>query len=313
MPLDVGRLRDSDLAATETSEAFRAAVMLWCASWHQVPAASLPDDDRVLSNLAGFGRVITEWRKVRDGALRGWIKCTDGRLYHPVVAEKANASHAEKSRYAHAKLCDRLRKAGIPQNGIPDFDAWISSGKAADFHWKSVLNRPENGGQNHGIPSENPLKGDGEGKREALNTKGATAPLPPAAPAATGSADHDLLGNDLGPHSIPPCPVKQLVELFAARVPELPKPRIELWAQSKGADAMRARWKWLLSANAVREDGSRYATTAAEGVEWFGRFFDSVDESDFLTGRNGAWKKCDLGWLMSRENFMKVVQGNYSN
>lgn len=89
MPLDVVRLRDSDLTAMETAEAFRAAVMLWCASWHQLPAASLPDDNRVLANLAGYGRVVKEFEKERDGALRGWVRCSDGRLYHPVVAEKA--------------------------------------------------------------------------------------------------------------------------------------------------------------------------------------------------------------------------------
>src|SRR5262249_27137589 len=65
MDLDVRRLRDSDLAALESPEACWAAVLLWCASWHQVPAASLPDDDRVLAQLAGYGRVIREWQKVR--------------------------------------------------------------------------------------------------------------------------------------------------------------------------------------------------------------------------------------------------------
>lgn len=89
MPLDVRRLRDSDLAALESPEACWAAVLLWSASWHQVPAASLPDDDKVLANLAGYGRVVKEWLKVRVGALRGWVKCSDFRLYHPVVAEKA--------------------------------------------------------------------------------------------------------------------------------------------------------------------------------------------------------------------------------
>lgn len=89
MPLDVVRLRDSDLAAVATAEEFRCAVLLWCASWHQTPAASLPDDDAILANLAGFGRAKKEWQRYREGALRGWIKCADGRFYHPVVAEKA--------------------------------------------------------------------------------------------------------------------------------------------------------------------------------------------------------------------------------
>ncbi|WP_236577873.1 YdaU family protein [Burkholderia glumae] len=63
MPLDVVRLRDSDIAALSSADEFRSAVMLWCASWHQVPAASLPDDDRVLAQLAGYGRVVTEWKR----------------------------------------------------------------------------------------------------------------------------------------------------------------------------------------------------------------------------------------------------------
>lgn len=72
---------------------------------------------------------------------------------------------------------------------------------------------------------------------------------------------------------------------------------------------MRTRWKWLLTA--TREDGERYATTAEEGIEWMSKFFDQVAASDFLTGRDGKWRGCDLTWLMNRENFAKVIQGNY--
>ena len=111
MPLDVARLRDSDMAAYESPEACWAAVLLWSAAWHQVPAASLPDDDRFLAKAAGYGRVVKEWMNVREGALHGWIKCADGRLYHPVVAEKANESWYKKVHYAWEKECDRIRKA----------------------------------------------------------------------------------------------------------------------------------------------------------------------------------------------------------
>ncbi|MBO9624151.1 MAG: DUF1376 domain-containing protein [Sphingomonas sp.] len=86
MPLDVVRLTDSDLFALATGDEFKAAVTLWCKSWLQVPAASLPDDDRILAHLSGSG---ARWRKLREIALRGFVKCADGRLYHPVIAEKA--------------------------------------------------------------------------------------------------------------------------------------------------------------------------------------------------------------------------------
>lgn len=149
-----------------------------------------------------------------------------------------------------------------------------------------------------------------EQKQDSL---GAIAPLSPASPTTL-----DLLppltldGTPDQPPALPPCPLKQLVAMYAARLPELPKPRYELWKDGEGAEAMRQRWKWLLSTEATRDDGSRYATTTAEGLEWFGRFFDSVAASDLLMGRKGAWR-ADLAWLMKRGNFTKVVQGNYVN
>jgi len=87
MPIDVIRLLDSDLFALATGDEFKAAFALWGKSWFQVPAGSLPVDDRVLAHLSGHRG--GPWSDVRDMALRGWTQCSDGRLYHPVVAEKA--------------------------------------------------------------------------------------------------------------------------------------------------------------------------------------------------------------------------------
>lgn len=110
MPLDVQRLRDSGLAIEATGDEFRAAILLWCASWNQIPAASLPDDDLVLASYAGFGRDVRGWRKVRAGALRGFVLCSDGRFYHPVVAEKAIDAWVERVEYREVKENERLRK-----------------------------------------------------------------------------------------------------------------------------------------------------------------------------------------------------------
>lgn len=99
MPLDVVRLRDSDIACTANGDAFRAAVLLWCASWHQVPAASLPADNTSLARYAGYGRDLKGWAKVSREALHGFILCSDGRLYHPVVAEKAVEAWTKRQAY----------------------------------------------------------------------------------------------------------------------------------------------------------------------------------------------------------------------
>lgn len=61
-----------------------------------------------------------------------------------------------------------------------------------------------------------------------------------------------------------------------------------------------------------KRKGERMATTEAEGVDWFGRFFDYVSHSDHLMGRNGKWAS-DLIWLVNKSNFEKVIQGSYEN
>lgn len=96
MPLDIIRLFGSRFHAVATDAEWRAGVTLWAKSFHQVPAASVPDDDVELCRLAELGRDIKTWRKVREVALHGWVKCSDGRLYHPVVSEKANEAWNRK-------------------------------------------------------------------------------------------------------------------------------------------------------------------------------------------------------------------------
>lgn len=96
MPLHCMKLRDSDFAASVSGDAFRAGVLLWAACWHQVPAASLPDNDRVLASLAGFGRFVDRWAEVRAEALHGFTKCDDGRLYHETVAAAALRAWIER-------------------------------------------------------------------------------------------------------------------------------------------------------------------------------------------------------------------------
>jgi hypothetical protein len=107
MPLDAQRLRDSDLALFSSGDEFKAAVLLWCASWHRVPAGSLPDDDRALCRFSGLDPKA--WKRAREGALRGWVKCSDGLLYHEVVAEKAREAWDGRQKYQQKREADRER------------------------------------------------------------------------------------------------------------------------------------------------------------------------------------------------------------
>jgi hypothetical protein len=181
MPLDVQRLRDSDLAALETPECCWSAVLLWCASWHQVPAASLPDDDRVLAQLAGFGRVVKEWQRVREGALRGWIKCTDGRLYHPVVSEKASVAWESKFQQRWKSECARIKKHNQRHGTkvkFPTLDEFLSPSYSDPVPRDiSPLSPGTTKCGPSNVPRETPSKGYGDGDREGDKTKDKEEPV----------------------------------------------------------------------------------------------------------------------------------------
>jgi hypothetical protein len=111
--------------------------------------------------------------------------------------------------------------------------------------------------------------------------------------------------------ALPPCPHLDLIALFGEHLPTLPQPKPELW-RGKKADAMKARWGWVLTTKSSKT-GELYAVDAAGALDFFARYFGYVAKSDFLTGRNGSWTGCSLGWLMNEENFAKVLEGHYEN
>lgn len=194
MPLDVARLRDSELASNETPEACWAAVLLWSASWHQVPAASIPDDDMWIAKQAGYqlrGKIDKAWGRVRAGALRGWVKCSDGRLYHPVVAEKAREAWQAKLEQRWRTECARIKKHNDRHEGAnvprPSFDEWMSAGCPTGqplFVPRDNQVCPK--GQSEHVPSETHSKrqgeGQGQGQGDSSSVADATGGSPPQAP-----------------------------------------------------------------------------------------------------------------------------------
>ncbi|MGQ5522947.1 replication protein [Chitinimonas sp. PSY-7] len=97
----------------------------------------------------------------------------------------------------------------------------------------------------------------------------------------------------------------RLVEAYHAACPTLP--RVKLLTDSR-KQALRHRW-----VQAGKELG-RYGIGDVEaGMAWWTRFFTAVGESDFLSGKSGAWGQCSFDWLLKQTNFVKVVEGNYRN
>ena len=104
--LNVERLMMSELVAISTGDEFKAALLLWCRAWKQLPAASLPNDDRILASFSLSG---SRWSKLRAVALHGFVLCADGRLYHPFLAAEAIRAFAAHKKYLGRRAADRKR------------------------------------------------------------------------------------------------------------------------------------------------------------------------------------------------------------
>lgn len=191
MLLDHRRLLTSEtwIEAAQTPRLGHALMSLWCESFQQVPAASLPSSDLTLLRLS-MCPTPAEWRKVKERALAGWLLCDDGRLYHPVVAEKALEAWLEK-------LASRLSSgAGNAKRWKIDFDpAPITEQMRVARTLLSALNpqsrslaRKRTAGVPHqsdedanGIPAGSQEKGsgrEGKGSEEKDNTHTAGTTLP---------------------------------------------------------------------------------------------------------------------------------------
>lgn len=157
MGLDVARLRNSELVVDLPPEICWAALLLWCAAWHEVPAGSVPNNDRWLADKCGYvsrGQIDVSWGQIRAGVLRGFVECSDGRLYHKVTCEIALDAWSSKLRQRWISECARVRKHN-QRHGTsvttPDFEHWISQGCPAGH---ALPVHEDTGGVSHGQSSD---------------------------------------------------------------------------------------------------------------------------------------------------------------
>lgn len=201
-PIFRARLFGSSFHARASDAEWRAGVTLWLKSWDQVPAGSLPDDDIDLCRLAELGRDLKTWKKIKSGALHGWRKCSDDRLYHNVVAEGVNEAWQSKLEQRWRSECGRIKKHNQRHGDtvpIPTLEKYLSSrhGQAVprdkpDLSPGTYDDCPEI------VPEETPSKGQRQGQYEDI--KGARDPNPPPRPvdviAAFDSILHEVFGAD---------------------------------------------------------------------------------------------------------------------
>jgi hypothetical protein len=190
MPLDVRRLLTSETWVLGRAEEKIAAINLWCEAWHQVPCGSLPDNERMLAHLSQAG---AGWKKVRSHAMRGWVLCSDGRWYHPVIVEKALESWAKKvAQRQRTQRATQARWKGKPDPTPPDGS---SSAHSEQSRQPIPTESVTESATDSVTDTVTFTKGEGrEGKRSSLSlAASAPAPdLPPAVRLAIEARQHGV-------------------------------------------------------------------------------------------------------------------------
>lgn len=99
MPLYGDRLFKSETWIEASADGKLAALRLWWQAFaHEAPAGSLPSNDRLLAEYAGYGIAIDAFKAIKAEAMRGFVLCNDDRWYHPMVCEIARVGWKERLR-----------------------------------------------------------------------------------------------------------------------------------------------------------------------------------------------------------------------
>lgn len=90
----------------------------------------------------------------------------------------------------------------------------------------------------------------------------------------------------------PPCPHLEIIAAYNRILPELQAVIPERWAGAR-ADALKSRWR---------------ESPKHQRIEFWERFFTELRRWPFYMGENDRAWKADLGWIVKRTNFDKLIE-----
>ena len=89
------------------------------------------------------------------------------------------------------------------------------------------------------------------------------------------------------------CPYDAIVDLFNTMLPGLPHVDIITDERKK---TIKARWM---------------TSDKTQSLDWWKELFSHVGQSDFLMGRAKDSFRASFDWVMKKNNFVKIIEGNY--
>jgi uncharacterized protein YdaU (DUF1376 family) len=161
--------------------------------------------------------------------------------------------------------------------------------------------RKKPGNNQSGIPDET---------RKVTRTEPGDNPSHSQKPEKTKTSTADAVEGRDAVATVADCPHQKLIALYHEILPDCP--RVEKLTAAR-QQVIRARWRDEAKPN--RENHRGYSTEE-QGLAYWRRFFGYVAQSRFLTGKApGRDGKppfvATLKWLVTDENFAKVIEGQY--
>ncbi len=150
MFIDIVALQNSETWALADGWEAKACLNLWMRAWHQVPAGSLPNNEKVLEAFAA----VPDCKAVRAVALRGFVLCSDGRLYHPTICARVVAAMGKSEKAAKSANHRWENEKQDHANALPRRRRKISRNRKETDSSKTTLAVIEGGGRKSGWPDD---------------------------------------------------------------------------------------------------------------------------------------------------------------
>lgn len=177
-------------------------------------------------------------------------------------------------------------------------DGWISDRVLQEIeHYKAKVEQASKAGK---ASAERRANGSPTGVQPTNNQQPITNNQQPL--------DLDAIAS-LAEEGLPPCPHKEIIQLYKKHLPHLTQPRV--WEGNRQT-VLKSRWIQASKPSNYSPDGYK---TRESGLKWWDSFFayianDSSLNNGFKT-KDRTWLP-DLEWITTASNFAKIIDGKYA-